>query len=602
MHKERLLLIFLPLILLIPYKFLGQELGSLLVLVLGIIYIFIYIKEIKVNMIYIATLLLLIAAGFLSLFFSQNYTRTISGVLIYVTLLIIYIIFSSSKLDKEKTIKCVVYTTIIASNIFTIWQGFVYKLRIDGNIGYANTYALILFICICLLKVIETNTHFKDYLEFSAMLALIYTGSRTTLIYFLVFLIYSTIVELRNRKSITLLFNFIIALFVYLAISHFGFGMFFVVPIIVYSLYYFTNGVNYKAKNIVILSMTALGLLMLIFVSTNLSRRIANVSINAGVLQERLVYFQDSIKHIARNPLGSGVNTFEYKQYKDQSAFYDVRYIHNSLLQSGYDMGVLGIVAFLFWIFYGLRVILNSNSKYKRLNVFIYVIIFIHSLLDFDFSYIPVLLLVILMVVFSDKEEKLSTYRTKQYILIPTFIIAIYFTIINSNYFIGDEFIAFNNFKGARAVYNINAAITVKDPDAYSRLAEVYNGEYKLTKANSYLQKALDNLNIANGINPNDPRIIGNIAFTYENMGKDKDSIRCYDRFLENIPFYAGMYEAYYSYLERIYSKTKDSYYSSKIDGLKKYYEENGKKLNSKAIYMKNQIKGDLSTWTSDDV
>ena len=84
----------------------------------------------------------------------------------------------------------------------------------------------------------------------------------------------------------------------------------------------------------------------IINLDSNLYTRITSISFYSEELQERLIIIDDSWKSLITKPLGLGPTSFQYLQYYFQSAFYDVKYIHSSPLQVGFDLGILGMIIY----------------------------------------------------------------------------------------------------------------------------------------------------------------------------------------------------------------------------------------------------------------
>lgn len=185
--------------------------------------------------------------------------------------------------------------------------------------------------------------------------------------------------------------------------------------------------------------------------------------------------------------------------------------------------------------------------------------------------------------------EQLKLKPVKYGALVVMFI-SCYLIVVNGLYFIGDNAINSKNASIAKECFNINKVITIKDPDCYSKTAEAYVIESGTNKSSKIVYDVIENLKIANRLNPYDPRIIGNLAFINQQNGDAKEAIKYYDEFLKYEKFYPKIYSTYYKFLQQKYAETSDIFYKNKIDELGNIYKSNLAKLNSKSKYMKDQM------------
>lgn len=589
LKENGIIYLLLIAITLMPYGTLGQEFSSVILCAISLIVFIKNKNEIEMDKWYIGIIIGLIFTGLVSLIFTNNFTKTLSGLTVFVNAALMYIIFLQYKSHSMKILKFIVYILAISSMVFIIYQGGIYKIRIDGNIGYANTYGLVLLIGLYLSEVIEKN-RFTWLMQVSLMLGIIYTQSRNTLIYLVIYLIIKVVYDFKKKEKFFSITNFFISIFIYFSIHMAGFGVFFILPLILLTIEYGYNKISSKAKNIITIILSGVGIPLLFLSDSNLSNRIGNISLTNGVFQERLIYFQDVIKALVKNPFGFGINSFEYSQYVHQSAFYDVKYVHNSILQVGYDMGLIGMAIFIMFGVWGGIILFKSTSKAKKYYIPLYVTIYLHSLLDFDFAYLVIWAIVVMIIAFA-QEEINCTFKVKpNFVLISSLVLifSLYLIVVNGFYSIGDKLNANRKLDEARKIYSINKAITFKDPDVYFRLAEIERKE-GTNKDRDALNKSLLNLKEAERINPNDPRILGNIAFAYQSLDSD-NAIEYYDKFLNKAKFHSKMYKVYYSFLSKKYDETKNGLYKDKMEELEKTYYSNLKILNPKAKYLKDQM------------
>lgn len=576
-----------------PYNIIGEELGTVIMTVVGIIYLFKKSKNsLKINKVYLIVIMTLLFSGIVSFLFSINYINSLNGIMIYVNVIIFYFVFMLQKNEKRQLFKYATYIISIFAVIFIIYQGVILKQRIYGNIGYANTYALILLCNLYFNEFYEDN---KIYIPIQvvSILGILYTGSRNTLIWVLIFVGLKVFKHVKEKDRLTTLLSSIMAIIIYFSVEAFGIGAFLILPVVLYAFYSLLKNSKVKIYNAALIIFVIISIPAFVFINTNTTKRIQNTSLESGVFQERLIYFEDSVKHILKYPLGSGINNFEYKEYENQSVFYDVKYIHNSFLQIAYDSGIIAFTAFIGLFICGIYFINKQTSENKAYYLFLYITIYLHSLLDFDFSFSSIFVIVSMLLAFSTAKEEHSLYlnwKIRIISLCPIFLIAAYLIIINSVYLIGDKYMANNNYLAARNAYNLNNAIIYRDSNVNYKIANTYKAQYDFTGDKGALEACLHELLCAEKINKVNPKIVWNEVYMYEKLGNNNKTIEYENKLLNMEKYYFKMYQNYYNFLFKKYTTTGDKTYNEKIQKLKETYNKNYEKLNIKAKYIKNQI------------
>ena len=583
----KLIIVIVPFI--IPYMIIGENLGNLILSFIATIFLILNKEKISINKKYFYTLIFLNIIAVVSLFISDAYLESISGLFNYFNLLVYYLVLSVVLKDKDKILKNIVLVVSVVCIYSIIVQGLYFDTRIYGNIGYANSYGLVLLISFYLNK-IRIKDIWTSYVDMILILGIFFTGSRTTLVLLGVFLVAEVIKEIRISKilAINILEPFLFALIQYVIYSAMGIMSILVMPVITY-LYSIVRSL--KWKQYIYLVGLVIVILLIVFSDSNTMARIRNISFTNGSFQERLVYFEDSMAAIKRNPLGNGINMFQYKQYGDSTAYYDVKYIHNSVLQIGYDIGIIGAIVFIALLIIGIVVIIKGTNK--RLLVYGYITIFLHSLIDFDFAYSTIGLLFVMLVLLSENGDKYIYFKISKVILVILLFVVTYLTMFEGSLAIAKIFSINNNSSIAIRFYNISDKIRVigSDHRGYYGKAEVYKKIYDDTNDISKLEESLSLLMKAEKINEYDPRVTWNLAYIYINIGDDKNAIKYMDKMIEQYRFYNGAYDMYCEYLKRRYIDTGNLEYKNIQNRVEKYKDVNLKKLNFKSKYMNNQLK-----------
>ncbi|MCM3261591.1 O-antigen ligase family protein [Paenibacillus lautus] len=154
------------------------------------------------------------------------------------------------------------------------------------------------------------------------------------------------------------------------------------------------------------------GLLIFLFIGTGLknilpqsiSVRLENINFNQHSVLERFTFYKDAIKVLADYPIigaGGGAWASLYEQYQNNP--YTSRQAHNFFLQYLIEVGIVGFVIFMSFILYTFYKYIRGyiiGSEEERNSHFLYLIIvlsiLIHSILDFNLSYVFMGILVFL--------------------------------------------------------------------------------------------------------------------------------------------------------------------------------------------------------------
>jgi tetratricopeptide (TPR) repeat protein len=236
--------------------------------------------------------------------------------------------------------------------------------RLSGFVQYPNTFALILLVAE-LLFIIRDRLRVLDYVCMVVLLfGIVYTGSRMVLV---LAGVANVVVLLLNK--------------------------------------------NKKVRWITLGSILA-GVLLVFIVclaTDNLAvlTRYLKISLDQSTFIGRLLYAQDVIPVILRNPFGLGYKGYYYIQQSIQTGVYAVQYIHNDFLQMLIDVGWIPTATFIVAV-----MMMFFNRQAPKEYKIILAVMLIHACFDFDLQYIAVFMLLLLFM--TPKELKvvvLSKYR-----------------------------------------------------------------------------------------------------------------------------------------------------------------------------------------------
>ena len=557
--KNYTLHILIGMILLAPYKILGQD--NVNGIILGIISVFllIAIKEIKVNKIYIISLLIMCTCGVISLSNTSLTIDSMQGLSLYIGSIILYVILVNFK-EQENTILKIVTYVIAASGIFyIIYQGAILKggileNRIDGNVGYANSYALLMIIGIYFNKIREKDS-VKELLDIVFIISILFTGSRNTLLYLGIYLLVDVILNKKEegKFNLTFGFNIVIAVIGYIFIERIGLLLVLVLPILFIVYYYLINDKNLKAINILTLLSIPVGGIALLITGSNLFERLSSASLKSNELQLRIGYLEDVISYIKSNPLGGGINTYMYNQGSFQSGFYDVRYVHNSFGQVLFDMGWLGLLCFIILFVVGILVILKGINKKKFYYLALYISIYLHSILDFDFAYLFTFLVLMIIVAFAG-DTNYEVKLNKKIFFIPVTIIGVYITFTSTIAYLGDYCFEKGKYDTVITLGKIQDASTVdKDVNGKELQFKGYIGQASRDNKGK-IQVGINILEDIAGYENRKSFVYYDLAITYGELGNKEKAAYYYEKILEKQKYNLNMYQAY----SNLYSDDKD--------------------------------------------
>jgi O-antigen ligase len=164
---------------------------------------------------------------------------------------------------------------------------------------------------------------------------------------------------------------------------------------------------GHKLTNIVVpIAAIVIGIVgaLLIFADTGASKllpenvrtRLANINFAQHSVLERGTFYKDAIKVFKDYPLlGAGGGAWSALYEKYQSNPYISRQAHNFFLQYLVEVGIIGLLIFLLFlgaVFYlFIRKYINNQSETKDSHFLFFIIavsLLIHSLIDFDLSYV----------------------------------------------------------------------------------------------------------------------------------------------------------------------------------------------------------------------
>lgn len=116
----------------------------------------------------------------------------------------------------------------------------------------------------------------------------------------------------------------------------------------------------------------------------------------------RVLYWQDSIDLLLKHPFGLGYYGYYFKEPSIQTGVYSVLSVHNEFLQFALDIGWIPAIFFYFVL---IKNILRKDPEYPVENRVALVVLVLHSLFDYDFQFIGMYVVLMVLLTFPKTRE-----------------------------------------------------------------------------------------------------------------------------------------------------------------------------------------------------
>ncbi len=340
------------------------------------IFLFVYLLILKnkqnkilffVN-IYSVSVAVLCLFYFSTLFWAVDKLSAIYGFIKFLPLLLLILCLMQTDCEKAREDvlsiipACAVLMTVVSAILMQIpalKTYFSVAGRLAGFFQYPNTFALFLLVAIIICGLDKKEKLTVRLIAIGILLfGIIYSGSRTAmLIAFPVFVL--LVIMQKNKKftiSVSLVFVGLIAMALGYALIKNDFSVF---------------------------------------------GRFTQISLKSSTFLGRILYNKDALKLVAKYPFGMGYLGYNYLNQTVQTGVYTVRFVHNDWLGMLLDCGFIPFVLFVFSV---VRFFFEKNEN--PLNKIIVAVISFHSLLDFDFQFVSIFLLFVMVLPVNKGEEK----------------------------------------------------------------------------------------------------------------------------------------------------------------------------------------------------
>ncbi|MFC7679256.1 O-antigen ligase family protein [Paenibacillus sp. GCM10028914] len=305
------------------------------------------------------------------------------------------------------------------------------------------------------------------------------------------------------------------------------------------------------------------GLLIFLFIGTslknilpqNIATRLDNINFNQHSVLERFTFYKDAMKVVADYPIfgaGGGAWASLYEQYQNNP--YTSRQAHNFFLQYLIEVGIVGFLVFmsfiLFIFFKYIRGYIKADEE-GRNSHFLYLIIVLsilmHSILDFNMSYVFMGILVFLglggmAAVMESKpltkwKMKDSTARGVYSAIVGIGAVVVLITSIRyiqaSDAALEARKVAqtSQSFEEIKEPLDKDLSIRPSHPDSVLLLSSLYHSAYKQTQDEGFYNLSVELLNKARKDEPYNKFMINRLIQGHE-LKNEKD--KAFDLLVDN--------------------------------------------------------------------
>lgn len=286
--------------------------------------------------------------------------------------------------------------------------------------------------------------------------------------------------------------------------------------------------------------MACLGILLVLAIGgvipgvRGLYARMMDLSLHSSTFLGRLLYAQDAVGLIRMFPFGLGANGYGYVNGLAATGLYDIKYVHQALLQLILDIGIAPAVLFLVLFLYGIKKAKVPENPY----VLILILAVLHAMFDIDMEYVSLpMILIILLQSKSGKEGRNLSPRSSgicAIILGAVAVLQLPVMFANVCYLAG-------NYDGALALCPFYSDARELRMECSEDIDEIVQDAYTLVKNNRYSAKGC--------------QMLGALAY----LDGDYEQMEQYlDRELELVPYQNDEYEMYEQFLQDLIDQNPD--------------------------------------------
>lgn len=290
---------------------------------------------------------------------------------------------------------------------------------------------------------------------------------------------------------------------------------------------------------------------------SDFQERVSSISLQANTAKERFIFVEDAFRIVEESPIighgGGGWKTL-YKTY--QQGPYLSNKIHNGYMEWLVDTGWIGLSAFVFVFGYYLYSIVSRILKDRENTIQIavvtgLVIVFVHSFIDFNFSYGTVWFVVFWLFTMGLSLDDLTKRKEEPPVASKLILVILVGMVLLSGYY------SYKNLQASRYFSMAKKAETIElkekfleravslSPQNTTYVSNLIDMELKLVKNKREIQgELIEHVDQLLYAAPNNSNFILKAALVSEDLGETEKAFELYEKALKLDHYNTKIYEA----------------------------------------------------------
>ena len=168
---------------------------------------------------------------------------------------------------------------------------------------------------------------------------------------------------------------------------------------------------DWKKIALIVFSITASVAIGIVILNLDISR-LLKLTLDSSTLNGRFLYWQDALPLLLKYPLGLGYMGYYFLQPQIQSGNYVTKFVHNDILQIGLDAGIISVIIILAIV---VKALISKKIEVRQ--KLILLVLFFHSLFDFDLQFTLMAFIGIMCISESSESDILIGKKSKKFFM-----------------------------------------------------------------------------------------------------------------------------------------------------------------------------------------